>query len=63
MTAAFDSPDPHFARKLATVRSSEELDGFWTQLREDRRKAGTGLTADEYTALMDKGRRLRGVGA
>jgi hypothetical protein len=56
---SFDSPDPHFERKLATIRDSEELRWFNHYLTEFRKADGTGVSADEMKAVLQRGALLR----
>jgi len=50
------TPDPHFASKLATVRSIAELDGFAAQKRAD------GATDEEIAAIVRRRAELQREG-
>lgn len=50
-----DSPDPHYATKLASVKSADELQGFHEQLRRERGERGQQITTDELAAVIRRG--------
>lgn len=54
-----DTLDPHFAKKVASITSSAELQGFLDKIREDRRKNSQRLTADELDLMIKRGVELK----
>lgn len=59
----FDSPDPHFERKVRSIRSPEEMQGFMDQLRAERRQRGERVTQDELALMIRRGAEIkRGAG-
>lgn len=54
-----DTLDPHFAKKVASITSADEMKGFDEQLREDRRKIGQRITTDELGVMIRRGAEIK----
>lgn len=60
---AFDSPDPHFERKVRSIRSPEEMEGFREELSRQQRHEGRRVTTDEFLLVKERAAALaRGRG-
>lgn len=58
-----DTLDRHFEKKVATIRSAEEMQGFMDQLRAERRQRGERVTQDELALMIRRGAEIkRGAG-